>query len=392
MQLIPAVDVLGESAARLEQGAYDRVVAEAGDPAALVRRFASAGAPLVHVVDLDGARSGRLRAGLVARLVEAARPAAVQASGGVRSVDDALLLVSAGAERVIVGTAAFAAEEALAAFAAALGERLVVALDVRDGEVPNGGVDGVERPGRRRGAPTLRRCGCRARALHGDQPGRHARRAGCHAARPGRRAWAGRARGGRHLLGGRSGSGRADRVRSCGGGTRVAGGPDCAGAARGMRIGLVHPGEMGAAVGAALRTGGHEVLWASAGRSAATAARARDARAAWTPATPEELVGQLRRRRLALPAARSARDGDGVLGVRRASTSMRTRSRRRPRRRSRARVGRYVGRRRRRPAAVASRARRVSTSRARRHRRSRSSSPVRRSMRSSSPVRRRPPP
>ncbi len=139
MQLIPAVDVLGESAARLEQGAYDRVVAEAGDPAALVRRFASAGAPLVHVVDLDGARSGRLRAGLVARLVEAARPAAVQASGGVRSVDDALLLVSAGAERVIVGTAAFAAEEALAAFAAALGERLVVALDVRDGEVRKAG-------------------------------------------------------------------------------------------------------------------------------------------------------------------------------------------------------------------------------------------------------------
>ena len=38
MQLIPAVDVLGESAARLEQGAYDRVVAEAGDPADLVRR------------------------------------------------------------------------------------------------------------------------------------------------------------------------------------------------------------------------------------------------------------------------------------------------------------------------------------------------------------------
>ncbi len=139
MQLIPAVDVLGDSAARLEQGAYDRVVAEAGDPAALVRRFASAGAPLVHVVDLDGARSGRLRPGLVARLVEAARPAAVQASGGVRSVDDALLLVSAGADRVIVGTAAFASAEALAAFAAALGERLVVALDVRDGEVRTAG-------------------------------------------------------------------------------------------------------------------------------------------------------------------------------------------------------------------------------------------------------------
>src|SRR5262249_38919419 len=106
LQVIPAVDVLGESAARLEQGAYDRAVAEAGDPAALVRRYASAGAALVHVVDLDGARSGRLRAGLVGELVAAARPAAVQASGGVRSVGDALALVAAGAERVVVGTAA----------------------------------------------------------------------------------------------------------------------------------------------------------------------------------------------------------------------------------------------------------------------------------------------
>ena len=58
-----------------------------------------------------------------------------------------------------------------------------------------------------------------------------------------------------------------------------------------MRIGLVHPGEMGAAVGAALRTGGHEVLWASAGRSAATAARARDAGLA-DAGTPGELAGR----------------------------------------------------------------------------------------------------
>src|SRR3954469_1599376 len=116
LQVIPAVDVLGESAARLEQGAYDRVVAEAGDPAALVRRFASAGGPLVHVVDLEGARSGRLRAELVARLVEAARPAAVQASGGVRAVDDALALVAPGAERHVGGPGAFASDEGAGAF------------------------------------------------------------------------------------------------------------------------------------------------------------------------------------------------------------------------------------------------------------------------------------
>ena len=58
-----------------------------------------------------------------------------------------------------------------------------------------------------------------------------------------------------------------------------------------MRIGLVHPGEMGAAVGAALGTAGHEVLWASAGRSAATASRAREA-GLEDAGTPEELAGR----------------------------------------------------------------------------------------------------
>jgi len=133
--VIPAVDLLGDDAVRLEQGDYERVALREADPAALVRRFVEAGARLLHVVDLDGARSGRLRPELVAQLVEAAAPARVQASGGIRSVADAEALLEAGAARVVVGTAAFAAEDALARFAGALGEALVVAIDVRDGTV-----------------------------------------------------------------------------------------------------------------------------------------------------------------------------------------------------------------------------------------------------------------
>jgi phosphoribosylformimino-5-aminoimidazole carboxamide ribotide isomerase len=132
--VVPAVDVLGEVAVRLEQGDFARVTVRA-EPQQLVRRFADAGADLVHVVDLDGARGGRLRPELVARLVELARPAAVQASGGIRSVADAERLLAAGAERVVVGTAAFAEPDALVRFASVLGERLVVAVDVREGRV-----------------------------------------------------------------------------------------------------------------------------------------------------------------------------------------------------------------------------------------------------------------
>jgi phosphoribosylformimino-5-aminoimidazole carboxamide ribotide isomerase len=135
LQILPAVDVLGDEAVRLEQGSYDRVTVRAGDPAERVRLFAEAGAPLLHVVDLDGARAGRIRPELVARLVEAAPAAALQVSGGVRSPADVERLLAAGAERVVVGTAAFSAPEALAGYAARFGERLVVAVDVRGGKV-----------------------------------------------------------------------------------------------------------------------------------------------------------------------------------------------------------------------------------------------------------------
>lgn len=132
--VIPAVDVLADEAVRLEQGNFEHVSVRAGDPLELVRRFAGAGARWIHLVDLLGARSGRLRPELVAGAAGAAGSARVQASGGVRSVADAEALLAAGAARVVVGTAAFA-DGALPRFADALGERLVVAVDVRDGRV-----------------------------------------------------------------------------------------------------------------------------------------------------------------------------------------------------------------------------------------------------------------
>jgi phosphoribosylformimino-5-aminoimidazole carboxamide ribotide isomerase len=137
--VIPAVDLVGEEVVRLEQGAFDRVVARKPDPAAYVRHLVEAGARLVHVVDLDGARSGSPRPELVQRLVEAAAPAAVQASGGVRSLEDAERLLGTGASRIVVGTAAFAEPGALEGYASAFGDRLVVAVDVREGRVAVGG-------------------------------------------------------------------------------------------------------------------------------------------------------------------------------------------------------------------------------------------------------------
>ena len=137
--MIPAVDLLGEEAVRLERGEFDRVTIRAGSPEALIERFAAERPALIHIVDLEGARDGRVRPDVIARLVARAAGVPVQASGGIRSVEDAQALLGAGAARVIVGTAAFAAEEALELFARALGERLVVAVDARDGMLMVGG-------------------------------------------------------------------------------------------------------------------------------------------------------------------------------------------------------------------------------------------------------------
>ena len=139
LTVIPAVDLLGDDAVRLRQGDYGQVTNRRTDPLALVESYRDAGAELIHLVDLDGARRGEIRPDVVRRAVLAAAPARVQASGGIRSTSDAERLLGAGAARVVVGTAAFADDAALQRFADALREHLVVAVDVRDGHVAVGG-------------------------------------------------------------------------------------------------------------------------------------------------------------------------------------------------------------------------------------------------------------
>ncbi len=145
MQVIPAVDVLEGRVVRLLRGDYDAVTDYGRDPVAAVRRWVDEGAGLVHVVDLDGARSGAGDAGLWRRLGEAGLP--FQAGGGIRSAADAASVVGAGAERIVVGTAAVWERDVLQAIVDTVGpERVVAALDVRGDRAEGAGWRDEGRP------------------------------------------------------------------------------------------------------------------------------------------------------------------------------------------------------------------------------------------------------
>src|ERR1700736_6519328 len=121
MEVIPALDLVGEDAVRLYQGDFARPI---------WRRPA-----VEHLDDLDGARTGVVRVELLRRLMDRAESMRVQVAGGIRSTGAARSMIDAGADRVIIGTAAFAGADALREFVDEIGPRLVVAIDVRGGYV-----------------------------------------------------------------------------------------------------------------------------------------------------------------------------------------------------------------------------------------------------------------
>ncbi|MCL1598775.1 MAG: HisA/HisF-related TIM barrel protein, partial [Actinomycetia bacterium] len=132
MQIIPAVDVLDGAVVRLLHGDYDAVTTYAPDPAQMARQWVDEGASLVHVVDLAGARRGDPDADLWKTMAEAGLP--FQVGGGIRDASLAAAAVDAGAQRVVVGSAAVHSAEALAAIVDAVGpDRVVAAIDVRSG-------------------------------------------------------------------------------------------------------------------------------------------------------------------------------------------------------------------------------------------------------------------
>lgn len=135
-EILPAIDLRGGRVVRLEAGDFARETAFSDDPVAVASAFADAGARWLHVVDLDGARSGRPahHEGIAAIVAEVGGRVAVEVAGGLRSADVVGGALAAGATRVVLGTAALADPSFAGALVAAVGpSALAVALDIRDG-------------------------------------------------------------------------------------------------------------------------------------------------------------------------------------------------------------------------------------------------------------------
>jgi phosphoribosylformimino-5-aminoimidazole carboxamide ribotide isomerase len=141
LQIIPSIDLRSGKVVRLQQGDFARQIDYDLDPVAAAQAFAHAGATLMHVVDLDGAKAGRVEQ--IDLIGTIARHAGidVQAGGGVRSTADIERLIEAGVSRVVVGTAAlrdWAWFETLAS-GASMSRRLVLAIDAKEGLIATHG-------------------------------------------------------------------------------------------------------------------------------------------------------------------------------------------------------------------------------------------------------------
>lgn len=141
MLLIPAIDLKDGHCVRLRQGDMADVTVFSEDPVAMARQWVEMGARRLHIVDLNGARSGRpVNESAIRKIVKAVGPdIAVQLGGGLRDLDTIERYIDDGVAFVVIGTAAVKNPGFLHDACSAFGGHVIVALDARDGKVATDG-------------------------------------------------------------------------------------------------------------------------------------------------------------------------------------------------------------------------------------------------------------
>jgi phosphoribosylformimino-5-aminoimidazole carboxamide ribotide isomerase len=152
--LLPAVDIRDGRAVRLRQGDFDDEIVYADDPLEAARSFVDAGARFLHIVDLDGAREGEPANLEHVERITRELSVPIEFGGGLRSIASIRRALAAGADRVVLGTAAFTDPDLLDEALSAFTSRILVGVDVRGGAVS---VAGWTREMQVRGEDAIRR-------------------------------------------------------------------------------------------------------------------------------------------------------------------------------------------------------------------------------------------
>ncbi len=135
MIIFPAIDLYGGKAVRLFKGDYAQMTVYHEDPLSVARDFEAKGATHVHLVDLEGARDGSTPHLDLVRRIAQSTSLSTEVGGGIRSMETAEAYLSAGVDRVILGTAAVTDPDFLAQAIARYGDRVAVGVDIKDGYV-----------------------------------------------------------------------------------------------------------------------------------------------------------------------------------------------------------------------------------------------------------------
>lgn len=140
MIVIPAIDLRRGRCVRLMQGRKSDVTVYNDDPVAVAKEFAAAGAEMIHVVDLDGAFSetDSPNRAVVKSMLETVN-VPIEFGGGVRSLEDAQVLVEEGVARIVLGTVAAESPGSLRQFVDRFSSKICVGIDARDGRVMSRG-------------------------------------------------------------------------------------------------------------------------------------------------------------------------------------------------------------------------------------------------------------
>lgn len=135
MKIFPAIDLYGGKAVRLFKGEYDKMTVYSNSPLEVARDFERKGASYIHMVDLEGAKSGTTPN--FDTVIKIARETSLftEIGGGIRSMETAAKYLEGGVDRVILGTSAVNDESFLKAAAGEFGERIAVGADIKDGFV-----------------------------------------------------------------------------------------------------------------------------------------------------------------------------------------------------------------------------------------------------------------